>query len=180
VSPLADITLVCWIVLELGLRVREAVQGKGRRDRDRGSRVLIALSLGGAIGVAASSSSSAPAGLQAAGVAVMGAGLALRVWAIATLGAAFRTTVEVEPGQAVVTSGPYRWVRHPSYVGLWLIAAGFGVASGTWVGLAACLVLPLPALVNRIRVEEAELGRVLGDDYRRYQVRTARLVPGVW
>ena len=55
-------------------------------------------------------------------------GLALRVWAIATLGGAFRTTVEVEPGQTVVSSGPYVWVRHPSYAGLLLIVAGFGAA----------------------------------------------------
>jgi protein-S-isoprenylcysteine O-methyltransferase Ste14 len=46
--------------------------------------------------------------------------------------------------------------------------------------VAACLVLPPPALVWRIHVEEAELGRVLGDAYRAYQERTARLIPGLW
>jgi len=39
---------------------------------------------------------------------------------------AFRTTVEVDAGQAVVATGPYRWVGHPSYGGLLLIAIGFG------------------------------------------------------
>jgi protein-S-isoprenylcysteine O-methyltransferase Ste14 len=106
--------------------------------------------------------------------------LAVRMWAIGTLGGAFRTTVEVDPGQAVITTGPYRWVRHPSYTGLLLVVAGFGLAAGTWLSLAACLVVPLPAILWRIRVEEDELNRVLGDDYREYAATTARLVPRVW
>ena len=107
-------------------------------------------------------------------------GLALRVWAVAALGRAFRTTVEVDAGQAVVSSGPYRWVRHPSYTGLLLIVAGCGLASGHWLALIVCVVLPLPALVRRIHVEEAEMVGVLGDPYGEYQRRTKRLIPGIW
>jgi protein-S-isoprenylcysteine O-methyltransferase Ste14 len=40
--------------------------------------------------------------------------------------------------------------------------------------------VPLPALLRRIQVEEAELNRVLGDPYRAYQTRTKRLIPGLW
>ena len=107
-------------------------------------------------------------------------GLALRVWAIATLREIFRTTVEVEPGQTVVSTGPYRWVRHPSYTGLLLIVAGFGLAAGDWLSLAVCVALPLPALAWRIHVEEAELNRVLGRAYATYQSHTARLIPRLW
>ena len=88
-NALAAVTLACWTLLELGLRIREAVQGKGRRERDRSSRLLIAISLGLSVGVTAATGSKAPPALQAIGVAVMWAGLAVRVWAIATLGAAF-------------------------------------------------------------------------------------------
>jgi protein-S-isoprenylcysteine O-methyltransferase Ste14 len=185
VSIAADVTLAAWAVFEVGLRVREAVQGKGGRAHDRGSRVLIALSLGVTIGAAAAAASLVPSlrtpgALRAAGVLLMWLGLATRAWAVAALGGGFRTTVEVDPGQAVVSSGPYRWVRHPSYTGLLLILAGFGLSRGNWLSFAACLVLPLPAFVWRIRVEEAELERVLGDAYRTYSAGTARLVPGVW
>jgi protein-S-isoprenylcysteine O-methyltransferase Ste14 len=121
-----------------------------------------------------------PALLRIAGVVVMWVGLALRVWAIAALGVGFRTTVEVEPGQVVVSSGPYRWIRHPSYTGLLLLVAGFGAALGNWLSLAASVVLPLPAIVWRIHVEEAELNRVLGQAYRTYQSERARLIPGLW
>jgi protein-S-isoprenylcysteine O-methyltransferase Ste14 len=185
VSPLAYPTLVAWALLELALRVREGVQGKGRRERDRGTRVLIAVTIGSAVGLAAAAASRVPAlripvAGRAAGVAVMWFGLALRIWAIAALRGAFRTTVEVDPGQDVVSTGPYKWVRHPAYTGLLLIVAGFGLASGNWASLALCVALPLPAVVRRIHVEEAELNRVLGDAYATYQARTARLVPGLW
>jgi protein-S-isoprenylcysteine O-methyltransferase Ste14 len=93
---------------------------------------------------------------------------------------AFRTTVEVDPGQAVVSSGPYKRVRHPSYAGLLLILAGFGFAIGNWLAVLVCVLLPLPAVLRRITAEEAELTRVLGDPYRRYQTRTRRLIPGLW
>jgi protein-S-isoprenylcysteine O-methyltransferase Ste14 len=185
VSVLADVTLVCWALLELSVRVRERVQGKGSRERDRGTRVLIAITLGAAIGLAGAAASVAPSlripgTWRGAGVIVMWLGLATRVWAIATLGGAFRTTVEVDPGQAVVATGPYRWIRHPSYAALLLIVAGYGLAFGNWLSLAVCLMLPLPGFVRRINVEEAELNRVLGDAYRSYQTTTARLIPRLW
>jgi protein-S-isoprenylcysteine O-methyltransferase Ste14 len=172
-------------VLELGLRVRERLQGRGGAARDRATRALIAVALGIAVAVAAVTASRGTgpriAGpYRAAGLVVMWLGLAIRVWAIATLGRAFRTTVEVDPGQAVISSGPYRWVRHPSYSGLLLIVTGCGLAAGNWLALAVCAVLPLPALLRRIQVEEAELTAVLGDRYRTYQEQTKRLIPRVW
>ena len=117
---------------------------------------------------------------RAAGLAVTWLGLAIRVWAMGELGRSFRTTVEVDPEQAVIATGPYRWVRHPAYTGVLLIVAGFGLATGYWPAFAASIVVPVPALLWRIRVEEAELTRVLGDRYRAYQAHTRRLVPGLW
>jgi protein-S-isoprenylcysteine O-methyltransferase Ste14 len=107
-------------------------------------------------------------------------GLAVRVWAVATLGQAFRTSVEVDTGQAVVTAGPYRWIRHPSYTGLPVFFAGFGLGGANWLSLAICAVAPTTALMWRIRVEEDELTRVLGDRYDAYRMRTKRLIPGLW
>jgi protein-S-isoprenylcysteine O-methyltransferase Ste14 len=180
-----QLTLAAWAVLELGLRVRERVQGRGGTARDRATRVLIAVSLGAAIALAALVASRwttarIPGPYRAAGLIVIWLGLAIRVWAIAALGRAFRTTVEVDPTQAVISSGPYRTIRHPSYTGLLLIVTGFGLASGDWLSLAICLLLPLPAVLRRIQIEEAELATVLGDPYRAYQAQTKRLLPGIW
>jgi protein-S-isoprenylcysteine O-methyltransferase Ste14 len=180
-----ELTLAAWALVEIGVRVRERVESKGRRARDRGTRSLIAMTLGAAIVAALAARSGAPglrlpAPLRMAGLLVMWLGLALRVWAIAALGSSFRTTVEVEPVQAVVSSGPYRWIRHPSYTGLLLIVAGFGAAFGNGLSLAACVTLPLPAIVWRIQVEEGELNRVLGKAYHDYQSHRARLIPRLW
>jgi protein-S-isoprenylcysteine O-methyltransferase Ste14 len=176
------LTLAGWAVLELCLRVRERLQGRGSAARDRATRALIAITLGTSIALAAviAARTTPPRIAVAAGLIVMWLGLAIRVWAIASLGRAFRTTVEVDPGQAVVSTGPYRWIRHPSYTGLLLIVAGFGLGVGSWLALAICTVLPLPAVLRRIHVEEAELADVLGDRYRAYQAQTKRLIPGVW
>jgi protein-S-isoprenylcysteine O-methyltransferase Ste14 len=182
VSGIAQITLAAWALLEVSVRVAEAIRGKGRRDRDRATRVWIALSLAAAVAgaVAARSTLRVPEPLRSAGVVVMWLGLIVRAWAIVALGSSFRTTVEVDPGQTVVARGPYRWIRHPSYSGLLAIVAGFGLAAGSWLSFAICLVVLLPAIVRRIHVEEAELERVLGDDYRGYASGRARLVPRLW
>ena len=182
---MVDLTLAAWALLELGVRVGESFRGKGRRQRDRGTRILVALTLGATVGTAVATRSSQPlrtlASPQAAGLIVLWLGFALRVWAIAALGGSFRTTVEVEPNQAVISAGPYRWVRHPAYTGLLLIAVGFGVVCGAWLSLVLCVVLLVPALVRRIHVEEAELDHVLGEAYRSYRSAVkARLVPGLW
>ena len=182
---LLDLTLAGWAVFELGLRVRESVQSKGGTGQDRATRILIAAAIGGAIVVAMltanrASSLRIPVPHRAAGLIVMWLGLAIRVWAVAALGRAFRTTVEVDPDQGIVSSGPYRWVRHPSYTGLLLIMAGLGLTAGNWLALASCVALPLAALLWRIHVEEAELTHMLGQPYSDYRTRTKRLIPGLW
>ena len=60
------------------------------------------------------------------------------------------------------------------------LGAAIIAALGNWLSLVACVVLPLPAIIWRIHVEEAELNRVLGQTYRTYRFDRARLVPRVW
>ncbi len=190
---LLAVTGVAWLVLEVSLTVRDRARGKGSTSEDRGTRALNFGLFMAAIAVAdvlaAVTGKHSPlriagagsgGGLIVAGLVIIYLGLVVRVWAIVTLGRSFRTTVEVDAGQAVVSRGPYRWVRHPSYSGLLLVVTGFGLAAGTWLGLAVCVVVPAVAMLRRIQVEEAELTRVLGDPYRAYQNRTKRLIPGMW
>lgn len=188
-TTLLAVTGYGWLILELVLLLRDRTRDKGGTADDRGTRALnfglivtaIVASDVLAVVVDAHSPLRLPGAWEAvAGLVVAWLGLALRIWAIVVLGRSFRMTVEVDAGQAVVARGPYRWVRHPSYTGLLLIAAGLGLAGGTWPGLVLCLVLPAVALLLRIRVEEAALTRVLGDPYRAYQARTKRLLPGLW
>ncbi len=114
------------------------------------------------------------------GIALVLVGVLLRGWAIVSLGRYFRRTVTIEPEQQLVRRGPYRLLRHPSYTGLLLVFAGFGLAIGSWLGAAAALLIGLAGTLPRIRVEEAALAEKFGDDYTDYASSTDRLVPLVW
>jgi protein-S-isoprenylcysteine O-methyltransferase Ste14 len=185
-APL-QVSIVCWIVLEVGLAVRDVVRRKVRRTRDRGTRLVVALFLGATFAIASfvrirvpALDVPAPEVFAVVGVVVVGIGLAVRVWAVLALGGSFSTFVQVDAEQPVVTNGPYRWIRHPSYAGLLLICLGFGVGIGNWLSIVVGAVVPVLGLLPRIAVEEAELVRVLGDQYREYRDSTYRLVPGLW
>lgn len=181
------VSIYCWFALEVGLLVRDLVRRKGRQGRDRGTRLVVSLSLGASIVLGSLARASvpvldtpAPGAFAIVGLVMVWIGLAVRVWAVATLGGSFSTFVEVGVDQAVVTRGPYRWVRHPSYSGLLLIALGFGLGFGNWLSLVSCAVIPVLGLLPRIAVEESEMTRVLGERYRSYQTMTYRLIPGLW
>ena len=115
-----------------------------------------------------------------AGVVTIWLGIGLRVWAIAELGRFFRRDVLVQEVHEVVRAGPYRVVRHPAYAGNLIAAAGLGIALGNSLALVVLVVVPLLGHISRIRVEEAELARSLGEPYRHYAETTARIIPGLW
>jgi protein-S-isoprenylcysteine O-methyltransferase Ste14 len=120
------------------------------------------------------------AAVFAAGMAGLLGGLVLRGWSIKTLGGYFTGRVMVSSDQPVITAGPYRLLRHPSYTGLLLACAGLGLTSANWVAVAAMVLLPAAAVLWRIHAEENALLATLGDRYRAYAAQHKRLVPLVW
>jgi protein-S-isoprenylcysteine O-methyltransferase Ste14 len=116
----------------------------------------------------------------AIGMVILLAGMVLRGWSFKTLGDYFTFTVKVSSDQPVITTGPYRLLRHPGYTGALLIGLGVGLASANWVGLAGLTLLPLAVIVWRIHIEENALLATLGDRYRAYAAHHKRLVPLVW
>lgn len=98
-----------------------------------------------------------PGGRFAAGLTLFGAAKAVKYWAIATLGGRWSFRVLVPPGSSLITSGPYRFVRHPNYIGVAGELAGMAVMAGAPVtgtlGVAGFSAL----LLARIRVEERAL-----------------------
>ena len=107
-------------------------------------------------------------------------GLLLRWWSFVSLGRYFTLVVGTSEGQPVVDRGPYRVLRHPSYSGLLVAFLGGGLMRGNWVGAAGSAAVLAVALVYRIRVEERALDAALGNAYRDFAARRARLVPFLW
>ena len=114
------------------------------------------------------------------GLAMMASGIGFRVWSIRTLGKFFTATVQIKDEHRVVSSGPYRLVRHPSYLGALVAIVGSGVFLETPIGALVSAVGMLIAYKIRIEVEEVALTSALGDAYRNYQQHTCRLIPHVW
>jgi protein-S-isoprenylcysteine O-methyltransferase Ste14 len=115
-----------------------------------------------------------------AGIAVMVTGLVVRIAAIMSLGQMFTYNVAIREGHALHTSGLYRFVRHPSYTGMLVTFAGYGLALNNWLGLALAFIPVFAVMVKRIAVEERVLTEQFGDAYRTYKQRTWRLIPRVF
>jgi protein-S-isoprenylcysteine O-methyltransferase Ste14 len=121
-----------------------------------------------------------PTWLQLAGFLAMAAGGALSNYAVAS-NRFFSALVRIQSdrGHHVVDSGPYRFVRHPGYVGSLLHMTGAGFALGSWVVVPVALVLNA-VLVVRTALEDRTLRREL-PGYDEYAGRVRyRLVPGVY
>jgi protein-S-isoprenylcysteine O-methyltransferase Ste14 len=120
-----------------------------------------------------------PRAVGPVGLALQATGLALRVWSIRTLGAAYSRTLRTADAQRVVDDGPYRLIRHPGYAGSLLTWTGFALTSGSLSTVAVVTGLLGRAYRRRISAEEVLLGRDL-PGYASYSRRTKRLVPFIW
>jgi protein-S-isoprenylcysteine O-methyltransferase Ste14 len=177
-----------WGVVEVGLVLRDIARHQGKTNADQGTRRINFIAIIASITLAALLNSVRifafpydKAGIVFfTGVGLMLAGMGLRYWAVITLGASFRTTVETEKGQKVIRTGPYRLIRHPSYAGWLLMCLGYGLALQNWLSLLVMGFIPLETLLHRIAVEEKVLAASLGNEYVEYQQHTKRLIPWVW
>ena len=98
-------------------------------------------------------------------------------WVLASLGRNVSETVLTKSDHALVTTGPYRWVRHPLYsTGVALILA-IGLMLASWMVLGFALAAAALILTVVIPQEEQRLVEAFGDDYRRYMADTGRLLP---
>ena len=152
---------------------------------DRWTYPAIAVSLAVGIGFSAVAFLSGlggylPEWTVAIGVPVMALGLAIRVWALTTLGKFFTMPITLRSDHELVRNGPYRWIRHPAYTGGFLTAIGLPLILGTPAGFVVTIVACLAAYVHRIRIEEAVLVSRFGDVYRDYATQTWRLLPGLY
>ena len=125
-------------------------------------------------------SSSVPLALQVAALVGYAAGMWLIEWAM-LVNRFFSSAVRLQAdrGQQVITSGPYRFVRHPGYAGGILFLVCSGLALGSWLSVAPMLV-SLPLVVSRTMVEDRMLQHELAGYPDYVQKVRYRLIPGLW
>ena len=179
------IAVLVWVVFEAVMRTVQRLRTTEPSD-DRSYFVLLPCIAGSIIAAEVLGRRGRllwPGGLDwpfVAGIVLIIAGIGLRAWSIASLGRFFQYQITVQPGHHVVTKGPYRYVRHPSYTGIALVLAGVALAWDDVWALLVVAVLGGLGLYVRIRTEERQLTQALGDEYEHYAAGRKRLVPGVW
>jgi protein-S-isoprenylcysteine O-methyltransferase Ste14 len=120
-----------------------------------------------------------PTWLRWTGAAMMASAVPLLGWTFHTLGHNLTDTVETRANSFLVTSGPYRFVRHPFYSTTALFSAGFVLLSALWP-VAVLMALVLGLLAARTPLEERKLIERFGEEYVRYAARTWRYFPMPW
>src|ERR1700729_2373900 len=183
--PLTAVTLVT-IALGLAGLFSEGHIGTGVKE-DRSNRWVIA-----ALGVLGILGAYLPAytdqidfltfggeGVRWLGVLLYTAGGVLRLAPVFVLGRRFSGLVAIQPEHQLVTSGLYGIIRHPSYLGLFVLLLGCGLAFRSGVGVVIALLM-FAVVLARIQAEERLLGETFGAEYDAYRGRTWRLVPCVY
>jgi protein-S-isoprenylcysteine O-methyltransferase Ste14 len=113
------------------------------------------------------------------GVILFTGGGVLRLWPVFILGRRFSGLVAIQREHTLVTTGIYRGVRNPSYLGLLVSTLGWALAFRSGVGVVLTAMM-IPPLVARMHSEEKLLRAHFGSEYEAYVARTWRLIPRVY
>lgn len=176
-----------WVASEVLIAIATRTRHSQGEVKDRGTQLLLWIVIFASVTAAIWISHVVPAPmfrrahwLRLTGLLILVVGLVIRWAAVWNLGSAFSANVAIRETQKVRTTGLYRYVRHPSYLGLVLIFLAIGIYSRNWISLAIVLVPPTLALLYRIRIEEGALREAFGEEYVAYSRTTKRLIPGVY
>jgi protein-S-isoprenylcysteine O-methyltransferase Ste14 len=176
------VIVVTWVVFWLYwlLAARSVKSSQSQRTGLLGSRVAVAavtVLLARALAFRSHPVQRNPV-LTAVGLAVFFLGLAIAVWARLHIGSNWGTPMARKDEPDLVTSGPYRWVRHPIYSGLILAVTGIALAVSLW-GLIAVALLAGFFVYSATR-EEAYLTELFPDSYPVYRRSTKMLIPFIF
>ena len=117
-----------------------------------------------------------PAYARWSGVLIMALGAAFHIWGMLHLGTNLTISISTRDEHTLITTGPYRWVRHPLYAGGMLESVGVCLLLAN-VSVIVAAVCFWGLIVWRTGMEEGRLIETFGDGYRRYRERVGRFVP---
>ena len=150
---------------------------EGERRRDFVPLILLAIPAAIAIGYGRVGV--LPDWLFYPGESLFIAGSAFTLWSYRLLGRYLSPYVQVLPGHELIERGPYRYIRHPGYLGQIVAFIGLGLVLQSWVALVVIVAVASSVLTHRIRLEEKFMATRLGDSYVDYMTRSRRLLPFV-
>ena len=104
-------------------------------------------------------------------------GFLVRVIGQVSLGKNFSLMVRIRQDHTLIRRGIYRYIRHPMYTGMFMIAIGMCIMMQSIIGIAITLFLLVPVGIYRVKVEETALRKRFGKEYEKYQQSTKRFVP---
>jgi len=178
--------VVLWVLSELvggGIIPMLRRNGGAVKTKDSGSNLILRVSLYVSVVIAVvislNNTAMLPHWFFYSGIFLTVIGVIVRQWAVFTLGRFFTLTIGVQKDQKVVDYGPYRFIRHPSYLGLLITLFGIGLALQSCQGILAMVVISGLVIGYRIHIEENFLISELDDDYIQNMKRTKQLIPFV-
>jgi len=118
----------------------------------------------------------APSWIRWLGMMITASGMALEFSTQIFLGRNYSTTLHIGEKQSLVTTGPYRRIRHPMYTALVAVGIGMGLMSASWYFLIPFIATGI-VIIFRTRREEDAMIEKFGDEYVQYAQRTGRFLP---
>jgi protein-S-isoprenylcysteine O-methyltransferase Ste14 len=168
------------------LILRRSKKGAVKNNRDRRSLLILWLVIGGCLGIGPYTATyhiwaiNNTMVIVITGVSICIAGFIIRWTAILQLGKMFTVDVVIADHHTLKTTGLYKIVRHPSYLGLILIVAGLEVCTGSAFTFLIIFIPVFMAMSYRIAIEEKALTEEFGDQYKTYKTKVKKLIPGVY
>ncbi|PIG94068.1 isoprenylcysteine carboxylmethyltransferase family protein [Gloeocapsopsis sp. IPPAS B-1203] len=114
------------------------------------------------------------------GIIMMMSGLSTRYWAAQTLGKFYTRTLQIVEEHQIIDIDLYSIIRHPGYLGVFIMTIGAGLAVSNWIVLLMTTFTSFVSCDYRIRVEEEMLESRFGEDYKVYKEKTNKIIPLVY
>ena len=118
-----------------------------------------------------------PMAVRLVGLAIAIVSAVFAAWAMWSLGKSYGIRMDLFEGHRLITTGPYRFVRHPMYLGIATFHVGATLAMESLVLLGVTVLYVVPFTLARIAEEDRVLAQGFGDDYRAFERRVPALIP---
>ncbi|OGF51166.1 MAG: hypothetical protein A2044_06065 [Candidatus Firestonebacteria bacterium GWA2_43_8] len=115
--------------------------------------------------------------VTSAGIGLIAARVALKIWAVTTLGKYWSIQIEIREGHKLIKEGPYKFVRHPSYLSTLIEVTAGPLILNAYYTLIFVWLVYFPFMLMRIWLEETELLKKFGKEFEEYREKVPLIIP---